>query len=104
MKPSARTPDPKAWLATIVQACAKLKPALRGFAARLRDVEGNNFRLGCLHMERGNLADAAFRFMLITRLNPKHGEAWRKLAEVEEKRGRSEKAKAALHHAKRLGF
>jgi tetratricopeptide (TPR) repeat protein len=59
-------------------------------------------RLGVLHLERGNLTDAIFRFTLVTRLAPKHVEAWLKLSEAQLKKGDQGAAKKALVQAKKL--
>ncbi len=43
---------------------------------KIRDITKNNFELGKMHLQLGNLSDAVFRFRMVTWLEPKHTEAW----------------------------
>jgi Flp pilus assembly protein TadD len=88
--------------ANIPKVIANLKQSLRKALEKLQDIQGNNYRLGVLHLERGNLTDAIFRFTLVTRLAPKHVEAWLKLSEAQLKKGDRAAAKKSFSKAKQL--
>ncbi len=89
----------KANLALLAQ---NLKQSLDGVVAKLQDIQGNNYRLGVMHLERGNTTDAVFRFTLVTRLSPKNANAWLKLAEAQLLKGNRDKAKQAFAAAKKI--
>jgi predicted TPR repeat methyltransferase len=50
--------------------------AFTGNMEKMRDIAKNNYELGTMHLERGNVTDAIFRFKLVTMLEPKNVDAW----------------------------
>jgi predicted TPR repeat methyltransferase len=44
--------------------------------SKIKDIAGNNFELGKMHFQLGNISDAVFRFKMVTWLEPKHIDAW----------------------------
>lgn len=88
--------------ASIPKVIANLKQSLRAWLEKLQDVQGNNYRLGVMHLERGHVTDAIFRFTLVTWVSPKYVEAWMKLAEAQLQRGNKDAAKKAFAQAKKL--
>lgn len=43
---------------------------------KMRDITKNNYDLGLLHLENGNVTDAIFRFRIVTLMDPQHVDAW----------------------------
>jgi predicted TPR repeat methyltransferase len=43
---------------------------------KFKDIAGNNFELGKMHFQLGNVGDAIFRFRMVTWVDPKHADAW----------------------------
>lgn len=83
----------------------KLKHVITELISNLRNLDNiakNNYVLGKQHYELGNFSDAIMRFKIVTWLEPKHADAWYRLASSYMAMDKKPKAKEALTKAIQL--
>jgi len=63
---------------------------------KFQDLYATNYNLGLMHLEKGNIGDAIFRFKMITRIWPESQEAYMQLAYCYYVKEKYQKALATL--------